>query len=314
MAYKFTHSPFVFDVWVPFNGHRFKNTYVIRTKDGREVEAFPNGGAWGLPDNSWVEDSEVLEIKLLSNPTGRNFHKGARRLKRDIEYFGTRYPVWCGDTFVWEDELPPGFRITPTEVYATLIGEGVDERIKFMVARGVVVPETSNHPRLSDIESYALDPLFWWDNQTKIFSHSDICHAIHYVHLHRKCIAEDIQATERLDELCTKLFKKSSDWIPMRKFLVDLVKQQGFETVEANLKAATMINEDHQKRFDLLMVRNSVTQLSAKERELRMAEALNELRGGRPHHMGEIYDIAHVLLRPDINPGTKTAWARISEI
>lgn len=302
MSYKFTHSPFVFDVWVPFNGHRFKNTYMIRTKDGREFESFPNGGAWSQPNNEWLEDSEVLEVKLLSKPVGRNFHHGATRLKRDIEYFGHRYPVWCGDTFAWEDELPPGFRIAPTEVYARRYQEEQETRIKLYVARGTIVPEHSSAHRLVEIEAYAQDPLFWWDDKTDIFSHGDICNAIHFVHLHRKHISENKETSDKLDELCLKLFKDKFDWVPTRSFLVDLIKQQGFDQVKSNLQSAVMIQNDTVAQNRWKIFQDQTTLCKGGTLKIDKERLMNELRGGRPHQIGELYDLHHTLIRPDVRP------------
>lgn len=305
MTYKFTHSPFVFDVWVPFNGHRFKNTYMIRTRDGREIEAFPNGGAWALPDNSWLEDKDILEVKLLSKPTGRNFHHGASRLKRDIDYFGHRYPVWCGDTFVWEDELPPGFRIAPTELYARRITDGEDQRIKLYVARGVVVPEHSNAHRLTEIEAYAQDPLFWWDDKTDIFSHGDICNAIHFVHLHRKHVSEDKDTSDKLDKLCFELFKDKGEWVPTRSFLVDLIKQQGFDRVKTNIQSAVLLQNDATNQSRWKILQNQTTLCKGGSLKIDKERLMNELRGGRSHQIGELYDLHHVLIRPDVRPKAK---------
>lgn len=307
MSYKFTHSPFVFDAWVPFNGHRFKNTYMIRTRDGREFESFPNGGAWSQPNNEWLEDSEVLEIKLLSKPSGRDFHHGAARLKRDIEYFGRRYPVWCGDTFVWEDELPPGFRISPTEVYGERITAEGETYTKLYVARGIIVPELSHHHRLTEIEGYAQDPLFWWDDSTKIFSHADICNGIHFVHLHRQHILEDKEMSDRVDELCNKLFKDKSEWVPLRHFLVDLIKQQGFDQVKANLQSAIMLQNDTTNQTRWKLLQEQTTLCKGGSLKIDKGRLMNELRGGRAHHIAPTYDLHHVLIRPDIRPdGGKT--------
>lgn len=314
MKYKFTHSPFVFDVWVPFNGHRFKNTYMIRTRDGRELEAFPNGGAWGIADNSWIEDSEILEVKLLSVPMSRNFHKGAARLVRDIDYFGHHYPVWCGDTFVWEDELPPGFRITPTEIYARRYQEEGDTRIKFYIARGTIVPEHSNAPRLIEVEAYAQDPLFWWDDKTKIFSHGDICNAIHFVTLHRKHICEDKETSDKLDELCLRLFKDKSEWVPLRHFLIDLIKQQGFDQVKTNLQSAILLQNDTVNRARWKHLQEQTTLCKDGALTIDKERVMNEIRGGRPHHIVPTYDLHHVLVRPDVRPNGGEAKAQLETI
>lgn len=307
MKYKFTHSPFVFNVWVPFNGHRFKNTYKIRTRDGRELEAFPNGAAWGIDDNSWIEDSEILEVKLLSVPMGRNFHKGASRLKRDIDYFGHHYPVWCGDGFVWEDELPPGFRITPTEVYARRYKDEEETRIKFYVARGTVVPERSNAHRLIEIEAYAQDPLFWWDDKATIFSHGDICNAIHFVSLHRKHVSEDKETSDKLDELCLKLFKDKSEWVPLRHFLVDLISKQGFDQVRTNLQSAVMMQNDPTNQSRWKMLQDQTTLCKGGTLKIDKERLMNELRGGRAHHIAPTYNLHHTLIRPDVRPVGTTA-------
>uniref|UniRef100_A0AAU8KXL8 Uncharacterized protein n=1 Tax=Pantoea phage Survivor TaxID=3232176 RepID=A0AAU8KXL8_9CAUD len=312
MSKRFTHSPFVFDVWVPFNGYRFKSTYRICLHNGHELEAMPNGGGWCAEDNMIYEDADVAQVKLLSIPKVRHTFTGARRLLRDLQYFGHSYPVWCEDKFVWEDELPKGFRISPVEVYARRIMIDGKETIKFMVARGKVVEESSPLPRLVDVEGYAVDPLFWWDDETEIFSHGDICNAIRYVHHHRKHICESIQGAEDLDNLCEHLFQRRAEWIPHRHFLVDLVKKQGLATVRMNLESAMLIKGSADKRFNMALDNLAMTSpisLGTQEQRKRSAlEALNIIRGGRPHHNDTTaYDLHHVLLRPDVDPIVKDA-------
>ena len=170
----------------------------------------------------------------------------------------------------------------------------------------MVVPENSNARRLVEIEAYAQDPLFWWDESTKIFGHADICNAIHYVTLHRQHILEDKELSDRIDELCNKLFKDKSEWVPTRHFLVALIKEQGIETVKMNLECAIMMKDQTLKNVTTLCKGGSL--------KIDKGRLMNELRGGRAHHIPPTYDLHHVLVRPDVRPDGGKAKAQLDEI
>ena len=274
---KFNHSPFVFDVWVPFNGQRFKNTYLIRLKDGMEIEAQPNGGGWCAVNNAIYEDAEVDQVKLLRTPKSRNFHVGARRLQRDLEYFGKRYPVWCEDKFIWPEELEVGFRISPTEVFGYR-PKGSDKVI-IMASRGLVVEEGSNLPRLEDVIDYTIDPTFWWDDETVIMNNLDICNAIRYVHYHRKHIKENIQEAEALDAMLEELIPKRAHWITTREFVLKLVKEKGIETVRSMIQEANFMQRESTKSG---RVQWGIPREDEMGLKYQRDEVINAGRGGNP--------------------------------
>uniref|UniRef100_UPI001BB1BB0E hypothetical protein n=1 Tax=Escherichia coli TaxID=562 RepID=UPI001BB1BB0E len=71
----FNHYPDQFEIWFPYNGLRYKDWYDIKLHDGTIHEMmYPNSIAWsGEPGR--FEDSEVAEIRLVSNvrhPLSRN--------------------------------------------------------------------------------------------------------------------------------------------------------------------------------------------------------------------------------------------------
>jgi hypothetical protein len=82
----FNHSPFIHSVWVPFNGQRFKNPYMIRTRSGEELIAIPNGIGWQGPNQLSIEDSDVVEIKALPDGVGPKPNcVGGRRIVRNYQ-------------------------------------------------------------------------------------------------------------------------------------------------------------------------------------------------------------------------------------
>lgn len=116
---RFNHSPFVFGIWVPFNGRRFKDKYAIELNDGTVHNlAHPNGGGWHIDGTQLiVEDEDVKSVMLLPDGLcGRFQMEGRMRLNRNLEYCGTQYPVFVDGKFIWPDELPPHKHIRPTHV------------------------------------------------------------------------------------------------------------------------------------------------------------------------------------------------------
>lgn len=290
---RFNHSPFVTDVWVEYNGARFKDPYQIRLNTGEEIEASPNGGGWHLPDNRIVEDSEVTHVKLLSKPMQRRWHTGARKLIRQFEYFGTRYPAWVGDQFIKETELPDGYRFSPTEVYGYRDKEG---KIKIMVSRAKVVEQHSTEPSITDILSYTNDPLFWWEGYCDVMNHDDICRAIHYVHMHREHIKSNPADASWLNQLMQRYTPSPRNWIPIRQIAVQILEERGRLGLEATV--IKPVGASFVGRWKML-----------KEQERGgfnypqgIGEVRNELRTGNNYQVCDNLDIAKVLHNPETLP------------
>ena len=220
----FNHNPFVTEVWVERQGWRFKDPYMVRLKDGTEIEGYPNGGGFSLSNNRIVEDDEVTHLKLLQHPEFRRAFDGARKLVRQFEFFGTRYPVWVNDRFVKLEDLPAGYRFEPLEVYAY---RDKEKNIKVLISKANIVEEHSGAPRLTDILEYVKDPHFWWDDESQILNHDDVVRAIHYVHLAREHYKANFEEAKWLDEFCMK--HKVRMWKASRHVLSNALDMQGRE-------------------------------------------------------------------------------------
>lgn len=62
----FNHHPAYPNVWVPYNGQRYKEYYDIRLKDGTvHRKCRPNAIYWGNDEISSIVDGDVAEICLL---------------------------------------------------------------------------------------------------------------------------------------------------------------------------------------------------------------------------------------------------------
>lgn len=281
----FNHSPFVTDVWVERTGWRLKDPYQVRLKSGVELEAFPNGGGWSLVNNQIVEDEEVTHIKLLNDPMFRRNWTGGRKIKRACEYFGTRFPVWVRGYFIKPEDVPETHRFTPTEVFGYRNSDG---KVIIMIAKAEIVPNESEDISLDDILQYVDDPLFWWDNETDVMSHNDICSAIHYINSKRKHHLEDPEEAIWLDEFFEKYMMDYKPHAHHRDICKNTLKQLG---KDALVKCMTdnLMNEAG-NRLKLLKEGKSEMQKRT------LDERVNLSRGGRPHYeAGPHFNIKEVL-------------------
>lgn len=191
---RFNHSPFVYGVWVEYNGWRFKNPYLIRTKDGKELMGVPNGGAWATEYDSWVEDADVTHIQVLkdNDPRApRRGFSGGWRLARDIDYFGSRYPIWCGDEhgFVWPSELKPGQSIIPVSVVAHR-NKKAPGKITLIVTKGIITAAKSDHGLGWAVQAIKY-PGFWLDGDSEIMNNQEVIHGLHQVAKYEKLYYEN---------------------------------------------------------------------------------------------------------------------------
>lgn len=197
----FNHSPFVCNVWVPFNGHRFKNPYMIRTKEGKEMLAIPNGGAWCNEQSQWIEEADVTHIKALPDGEGpRRSMSGGWRVARDIEYFGPHFPVWCGekDGFVWEDELSEGKQILPVRIQAYRNKRSEEKKIILFITEGLVVDKDESIPTLESLQRYVDIPGFWIEEDVEFLSHNETIMSIHWAARFLDITARDSRAQEMI--------------------------------------------------------------------------------------------------------------------
>lgn len=263
----FNHNPFVTEVWVERHGWRFKDPYLVRLKDGTEIEGYPNGGGFSLSDNRIVEDDEVTHLKLLQNPGFRRAFDGARKLVRQFEFFGTRYPVWVNDRFVKQEDLPEGYRFEPLEVYAY---RDKENNVKVIISKANIVEEHSGAPRLTDILEYTKDPHFWWDEGSQILNHADIQQAIRYVHMSREHYKADFEEAKWLDEFCTK--HDIYMWKASRHILAKVLEKQGKEVLE---QAYTPTVKPEHSILDITLPLS----LSPSQKQ---REVINKIRGPEP--------------------------------
>ncbi|MCW6598651.1 DUF550 domain-containing protein [Yersinia ruckeri] len=88
----FNHYPDQFEIWFPYNGLRYKEWYDIKLHDGTVHEMmYPNGIAWSGKTGRF-EDSEVAEVRLVSNirhPLSKNGNliKTSWRVEHSYELF-----------------------------------------------------------------------------------------------------------------------------------------------------------------------------------------------------------------------------------
>lgn len=262
----FNHNPFVTEVWVERQGWRFKDPYLVRLKDGTEIEGYPNGGGFSLSDNRIVEDEEVTHLKLLQNPDFRRAFNGARKLVRQFEFFGTRYPAWVDNRFVKLEDLPEGYRFEPVEVYAY---RDKEKNVKVLISKANIVEEHSGAPRLTDILEYANDPHFWWDEDSQILNHDDIQRAIRHVYLAREHYKVNFEEAKWLDEFCMK--HNMHMWKSVRHILVQALGKEGKE-VFTQIFTPTVDQGPS--------ILDAVLPLSMSDSQ-KKREILNELRGSK---------------------------------
>lgn len=177
---RFNHSPFVFGVWVEFNGQRFKDKYAIELHDGTLFKiASPNGGGWHVDGGRIVEDAEVKRVMLLPDGlVGRFQMEGRMRLARNLSYFGTRYPMFIDGKFIHEDELPEGQMFSPIGLIAFRGSHSKEIRIVQCAAEIVpkVVEETSLIQYMTEAANKASD-FFWTDEEVQIMTGIEVINA-----------------------------------------------------------------------------------------------------------------------------------------
>lgn len=178
MPTRFNHSPFVTGVWVPFNGQRFKDPYMIKLKTGETFEAFPNGGAWACKNGVWYEDDAVAEVMLLPDGLGpRRGFTGAYRIQRNVEMFGKRYPIYIQSTrtFIKEEDIPEDKRILPLVAYAYVpsVEEGQHVRAHVMIAVGELVDLDDPRPGLDELDTVASFPGLLCPDETRVIIGND---------------------------------------------------------------------------------------------------------------------------------------------
>lgn len=179
MKQRFNHSPFVYDVAVPFTGLRLKDPYYITCKDGTKIDAYPNGGGWSIAGGRIVEDEEVTHIALcIPGESKWETMTGGWRIDRDIDYFGTTYPMWCGTEygFLYPDEVPEGYITIPVELYAYRDRKNPEAQTKLFVAQAKILKEEDgdNNATLDKIREYVQHPAFWLDPNTSVMSSAEI--------------------------------------------------------------------------------------------------------------------------------------------
>lgn len=269
----FNHSPFITDVWVERSGWRTKNAYQIRLKSGVEMEAFPNGGGWSLVNNQIVEDEEVTHIKLLNTPFFRRGYTGARKIARDCEYFGTRYPAWVRGHFVKLEDIPEGYRFTPLEVFAYRNSES---QIKLMIAKAEIVEEDSKAIHINDIYEYTKDSDFWWDDSTNVLSHDDICRSIYYINTKRKHHQENPEEAVWLDDFISKHLSHQKAWGYHRDIYIQMLKDFGKDALMSCILNNNLAEANHR----LKQFKNQDPGWNKQA----VIEAVNIARGGYPHY------------------------------
>lgn len=262
MSTRFNHSPFVFDVWVDYNGCRFKDNYAIELHDGEVFPlARPNGGGWHIDKSTRiVEDAEVKRIKLLPDGMAGRFQmEGRMRLNRNLEYFGTRYPVYTPDGFIWQDEVAEGFRIETVNVIEWRQRKGygpngttVSFNPKLIVTFGVLT-DKPEHPEFKAALDYfdkivkegqaEQGDLYWWDQDQVIRDRLEFFQAVdRYITLksfseeelkagYDLCERYGLTGTKRnsmLDMICTALktyFENSSELANFKSDLAAYAKR-----------------------------------------------------------------------------------------
>lgn len=186
MKKNFNHNPFVVGVTVPINGWRFKNPYFVTDKSGNVFDGSPNGAGFHLLDNTIIEDKDVTHIRLAKAPES-NLERvpGGWRIARDFDYFGTYYPVYCGEAygFVWPDETPAGKVMIPVRLYAYRDKRDPFKTIKLIVAQAKLVDydPSARYPQISDLNEYVNHPAFWMDPETQVMGHADIVSSIYQI-------------------------------------------------------------------------------------------------------------------------------------
>lgn len=242
---KFNHSPFVFSIWVDFNGRRFKDKYAIELHDGTVHNlAHPNGGGWHIDGtNLIIEDTDVKRIMLLPDGLTGRFQLGGRfRLARNLEYCGIKYPSFIDGKFIWEDEVPEGKTIS-RDVY---IGyktkpywdgkQDVPSTIKLIGISGSIVDiGDSKDDSFKEIEEVVNDlgEMFWSDEDILIMTPPEVASAIERCTKLGQMNTDDVS---RAIDTCEELGVRRDVYIPMLPGLVEGLKSPTAPDLLTNLK------------------------------------------------------------------------------
>lgn len=225
MTNRLNHSPFVHSVWVPYNGQRFKNPYFVRTKAGDELIAIPNGISWDGPGQLNIEDSDIVKIKALPDGVGpKPYNVGARRIVRDIEYFGPSFPVWCGrkDGFIYESDVPEGKQILPIRVMGYRSKKSEDKKVHIYVTQGMLVEQDDTTPTIEVIQKHANIPGFWLDDDVEIIPHDEVIANTHWVAKYLDTVAKDPAAYEAIFFLKDELKLPPSQYVHMFDYVMTM--------------------------------------------------------------------------------------------
>lgn len=206
MKKNFNHNPFVISQFVPFNGWRFKNPYIIKTTSGEIVEGMPNGGGWHLLNNTIVEDANVVKVKLAGpNDTILERMTGGWRIARDIDMFGKNYPMWCGEEhgFRYPDEVPEGYIAVPVKLYAHKDKKDPLAVPTIFIAQAKIVRNDANvkYGSVEDIQQYVKHPAFWMDPNSSVMSSDEILFSIYQLARFNKTLIHKEKESQRLIKL-----------------------------------------------------------------------------------------------------------------
>lgn len=201
MKKNFNHNPFVVGETVSFNGWRFKNPYIIKTKSGEHSEGVPNGGGWHLPNGSIIEDDEVTHVQPLEahQPV---FHcmPGGWRVARDIGMFGKNYPIWCGAEygFLYPDEIPVGKVVVPVRMFA--YRKKYTTEITLFVAQGKIVDfdKSADYATPGNITPYLDHPAFWMDPNAEVMCSEEIIISMYQIQRFKKALITDKKNSKAL--------------------------------------------------------------------------------------------------------------------
>lgn len=242
---RFNHSPFVFGIWVDFNGRRFKDKYAIELHDGTVHNlAHPNGGGWHIDGtDTIIEDVEVKRIMLLPDGLTGRFQLGGRfRLARNLEYCGTKYPSFINGKFIWADDLPEGKTISSdvTIAYKTKPywnGEQeVPSSIKLIGISGKIVDtEDGTDDLFKEIEEVVnqLGLLFWADESINIMTPPEVVSATERCTKLGQMNTDDVSNAIKT---CEELGLSRDVYIPMLPGLVEGLKPPVAADLLSNLK------------------------------------------------------------------------------
>ncbi|UQT03260.1 hypothetical protein YUBABA_00540 [Serratia phage vB_SmaM-Yubaba] len=169
------YSPFITGVSVPFTGWRLKQNHVLKLKTGEVTRGRPNADAWYLEDGRTVYDPEVATIALIPDGLDRKYSfTGEDRLVRDIEMFGTRYPVYCGETFYHLSQIPEDKKLVILGAWAYKYRSG--DKFKIIPVTGMIVDKDDARPGLDELMKYeeADVNLFWRDEDCRLLNNEEL--------------------------------------------------------------------------------------------------------------------------------------------